>query len=310
MKEITCICGERVVFLDPEVETKTCPNCGMPVRQYALPVREEHAEPARKRKTHRVSRKTAYAAGGIGLFLVIVAILFGLDATRRSAISQAGASVRDAEAAEERGDLNTAAGSYRRAIGIYERWGSTPEILKPLQAALARVEQSLAKAALDGARDPKANDLLSISLEELARQAYNGAPEAFPATFGHDYAGRVAILQGRVEEGTGSAYKASALTISYKVFSPSGDPIELSFDGPFFERYRLKQGADCIIKAVLGKVYLDRGGPDQTGHWVLVFDGAKSSLVTDSDQLKGLGWKLDDETINLVGAQRALSPAY
>jgi hypothetical protein len=299
-----------VVFLDPEVESKTCPNCGMPVRQYALPVREATLEPVKKKAKRPVSRKTLWVFGAVALFLAIVAALAWINATKSAALLQAAASAREAEDAEQGGNLNTAAAGYSRAISIYQTWRSTPEIVKPLQAKLERVETSLAKAAADAARNPAANALLSISLEELARQAYAGPPETFQGTFSRDYAGRVTIVQGKVEEGEGRAYKASSLRISYKVFSPTGDAVELSFDAPFFERYRLKPGAACIVRAVLAKMYIDAGAPGQSGHWVLVFDGTKSSLVTDTDQLKGLGWKVDDEIADLIGTQRSLSPSY
>lgn len=313
MKEVTCICGERVVFLDPEVETKTCPNCGMPVRQYALPPPEEAAPEGRKPKKRRRSHigpRTLVLLGAIALLLAVAGVLVSLSVAKSSALSNAVASVKNAEAAETRGDFNTAAADYQRAIKLYKAWNASQDIIKPLETALDKMERSIADAEAIARQSVGENELLSISLEEIARQAYTGSPDAFQQAFDRDYARRIVIMQGKVEEGLGRAFKASALTISYKVFSPSGEEVELSFNGPFFERYRLKQGAECIVRGVLAQMYRDPGGPGQTGRWIIVFDGAKSSLVTDVAQLKGLGWKVDDETANLVAAQRALSPAY
>jgi hypothetical protein len=312
VKEVTCICGERVVFLDPEVETKTCPNCGMPVRQYALPPEEAAPETKkrRKRRPSRIGPKALVFAGAISLLLAVAGLLVGLSVAKRSALSRAVVAVRDAEAAETRGDFNAAAANYQRAIRNYRAWSASQDIIKPLETALARVESNIADAAAAARQTVGDDELLSISLEEIARQAYMGSPEAFQPIFEREYARRIVILQGRVEQGVGRAYKASALTISYKVFSPTGDEVELSFNGPFFERYRLKQGAECVVRGVLAQMYRDPGGPGQAGRWVIVFDGAKSSLVTDVAQLKGLGWKVDDEIGNLVASQRVLSPAY
>lgn len=310
LKEVTCICGERVVFLDPEVETKTCPNCGMPVRQFGLPPIESLPTAKKTRKSRPVGRRVLFMAGVVAVFLAVVAAIFSIQMAKRSAIAQAAIAERDAEGAEARGELNTAAAAYRRAVRAYKSWSIFPEKVGPLEAALERVEKKLADAAVLAAQLSKSDELLSISLEELARQAYAGSPEAFQPIFDHDYAGRIVVLHGRVEEGSGRAYKASALTLSYRVFSPSGDHVALAFNGPFFERYRLKQGSECLVRAVLAQMYRDAGGPGETGQWVLVLDGAKSALVTDSDQLKGLGWKLDDEISNLITLQRSLSPAY
>ncbi len=144
----------------------------------------------------------------------------------------------------------------------------------------------------------------------MPEQAYAGAPDSFAASFDRNFAGRSVVIGGKAEERSGAAYRDSTLTFSYMVFSPSGAPVPVCFDGPFFERYRLKSGMDVLVKAVLGRMYLDPGAVGENGRWVIVLDSAKSALVTDTAQLKGLGWKSDDETENLVASQRSLSPAF
>jgi len=306
VKEVTCICGERVVFLDPEVQVKTCPNCGMSVYQYGMAT--VAAAAAAKSRRRGLSKRVLILAGGLAAALVAVAIIALVSSSRQGAFDRAAAIAREAEAADTRGDFNTAAAAYRKALDVYGKWHAPLEVTSPIQSALRNVQAKLALAS--GAAGAPHNGLVTVSLEEIARQAYNSQPKAWEASFARDHAGRFAVISGKVEKRFGSAYKASDLTLSYRVFAPSGGYIEISLDSPFFERYRLKPGDSCIMKGVMSKMYLDKGAPGESGHWVLVIDGAKSTLVTETDLLKGLGWKVDDEIENLVASQRALAPAY
>lgn len=308
MKEITCICGEKVVFLDPEVEVKACPNCGMQVYQHGAPVNDIVVFKKKKRR-NPLGRRGVYVLAVLCLVLAAFVAALAVASVRKSALEKAADAVTTAQAAEKRGDLQYATAAYRRALDTYELWNAPDEVWKPVQAALGRVRASLAQARADGKASAQ-TALVAVSLEEIARQAYTSVQEGFVATFDRDYAGKNAFLRGKVEERTGVPYRDSALTISYRVFSPSGEPVEVCFDGPFFERYRLAAGKECIVQAVLTRAYLDPGGPGESGRWVVVLGGRSSSLVTDTATLKGLGWRIDDEIENLVSSQRSLSPAF
>jgi len=309
MKEASCICGERIVFLDPEVVVKTCPNCGNSVYQHGMAAAvEDIFRPTRKRSVAR--RSTRFLLGVIAVVLGLASVFFSVSAVRRSAFRHAGSDVSQGDQAMQRGDYNSALAAYTRALTTYKSWFAGAAIAAPVEAALSNVRYKLAHSASlpdEGADGPA---LLPISLEDVARQAYDSSPEAWQQTFDAQCAGRMVVIRGNVQRRSGTAYKATALTLSYRVFSPAGKQVEISFDSPFFERYRFKEGDDCIVAAVLSKMYLDPGAPGESGHWVLVVDGAASSLVNDAGLLRGLGWNVDDEVENILASQRLLSPAY
>lgn len=308
MREIVCICGERVVFLDPDVKVKTCPNCGISVYQEGVPTIALEGRARRRGLTlTRQSKITVLLTVGAA---VLLAGTLGMIAGRRYEMGRAAALAGEAEAAAGRGEYNTAIETYSQALGIYWMWFGGREAMAPVEAALANVRGK--KAAEEALRSESAAGpvLLTVPLEELAQQAYSNTEEGWQKAFEKDFAGRTFAVRGKVEERTGEAYKASSLTLSYRIFDRSGDEVRMTFDPPLFERYRMKAGTDCIVSAHASRMYLDKGAPGEKGQWVLVIDGARSNLVTDAGSLRALGWKIDDEVENLVASQRELSPAY
>jgi hypothetical protein len=308
VKEITCLCGERIVFLDPEVRVKTCPNCGMSVYQE----RREGVDLilAERKRRRKLTRENVVMLLSIAAVLVVAGLATLVLSSRQRAFSRAADLARQGDIAAAARDYVTAADGYTRAMEIYDIWFAGKGVMDPVRASLERANAK--KQSADQAAQVELADrgLLTLSLEELAHQAYNDTTENWQRVFERDYLDRTVVMRGRIEERSGDAYKASQLTLSYRVFSPSGGEVLVAFDPPFFERYKLKSGADCIIKARLAGMYLDRGAPGAEGRWVLVIDGTKSALVTDVTYLRGLEWRIDDEVEKLVSAQASLSPSF
>ncbi len=305
MKEVTCICGEQIVFLDDEIKVKTCPNCGMSV------YREEISyEPLLKKRTRsKLPRRQLVIVGAAAAgVLVALGLVTLFSSMRGRALTRADALVKSAEGAVGRGELFDAEAAYARALRTYRSWWGPPGRAASVESALDDVRLKIALAALPD--EKKEGMLLGMSPEEIARQAYNSAPEAWQETFSRLGAGRTLVLAGTVEERSGGPYAAASLTVSYHIFNSSGREVEFLFDPPFFPRYRMKSGDACIVNAVLSRMYLEAGPAGGEAHWVLVADGDKSTLLTDTSILKGLGWKVDDETENLAALQSSLSPAY
>ena len=307
VKEVTCMCGERVVFLDPEVAVKTCPNCGMSVYQEDVEART--LDLARRRSRICLSRRQLVLALFVVAAVAVTLLIVGVSAARQRAFATARQLVRQADIAAAARDYDAAVEGYSRALEIYLLWFAGDQTSDPIRNALERARRKR-QAPGQPTGEPADRGMLPISLEDLAQQAYADTPANWSEAFARDYADRKAVIRAKVEERSGEPYRASALTLSYRVFTPAGEEMQISFDPPFFERYRLGSGADCIIQAFLSKMYLDKGAPGGKGRWVLVIDGARSSLVTDGSYLRGLGWKVDDEVENLLASQASLSPAF
>lgn len=309
LKDVQCICGEYVVFLDPEVEVKTCPNCGLPVRQDGEAAGSDTA--VRRRFVQRRPVKKRHWLIGLVLGALIAAALVGaFKFVAASALAGAGREFERAEAAMAQKAYHTAAARYQNSLAIYKRWGALSELTDKVEAALAEAKLILAESAEMEAAEATLRGTMPISLEELARQVHYAKADQWQKAFMKNYTGRWVIIRSTVEQGRAREFKASALTVSYKVFSPSGEEVEISFDGPFFERYRLTERDDCLVRVVLSRMEFDRGGPGETGRWVLVADSSRSTLVTDRDELEETGWKVDEELEKLISRQRSLSPAY
>jgi hypothetical protein len=302
------MCGERVVFLDPEVKVKTCPNCGLSVRLEgaASDVIDELLGTEAKRSTRRRLLLTSL---GVGLVLAVLAA-FGIVGVRRSIFVKAAAGVVEAEAAAARNDYSAAEEGYSKALQTYRLWFASGELTGPVEAALANVRRSRDGAVRSQDAASTGPVLLGVPLEELARQAYSSTPEGWQRVFERDYAFHVVVIRAAVEEKAGEAYRASGLTMSYRIFNETGQEVRLVFDPPFFERYRLGPGADCIVSAYVSRMYPDKGAPGGEGQWVLVMDGSRSGLVTEAALLKGLGWRMDDEVESILTSQRGLSPVW
>ncbi len=308
MREVDCICGEKVVFLDPEVEVKTCANCGMPVYQHEAPTRLEPI--VFGKKPGRMSVQAYWMAGFLVAVVMAVVVISGLSIARRKALVNAADEIERAEVAMERGDYHSAEASYDRALAQYRNWGGERELLDPIETALNDVRALIAERGAYASGVDQMRGAMTISLEELARQAYASKPEVWRKQFEEYFAGRWAVLACKVEERQGEPYKASGLAPAYRIFTPSGLAVEMSFDGPFFEKYRLRAGQECIVKAVLQKMYVDSSRASQAGRWVLVADSAKSSLVTDERDLEELGWQVDEDVRRILSRQESLSPAF
>ncbi|MCD6405117.1 MAG: hypothetical protein J7M19_04785 [Planctomycetes bacterium] len=337
MTEVDCICGERIVFLDPEVEVKTCPNCGMPVYQHGLPAQDERIYTVKSKS--KLPKQAWWLAALLVAVLLAVGVVVGTSVVRTSALQKAQVEVERAQTAAQQGDYHAARGAYERALAAYRRWGAAGSATDEVEAALEEVSVLVQRSGVEHSAQGSYS-AMPISLEALARQAYigpaatrlgrrlspqsasaspaAGAEEALAADAGgpwrqefqRNYAGRWVVIRSKVEKREGSAFKASALTVSYRVFSPSGREVEISFDGPFFERYRVKEGTECVLRAVLSRMDYERGQTGARRHWVLVLDSTKSIFVTDVEMLKELGWEVDDELARLVSRQQSLSAAY
>ena len=307
MREVGCLCGERIVFLAEEVRVKTCPNCGASVHQGVVP--RALQETVRYRPRLGRPAVSRYWLGGVlAIVLLAAVIITALSVARTKALARASLDERRAEAARLTGDLYIAAEAYGRALKACRKWGSGSESVARMENALAEVEAALAQSEQTRART--SSGVLPISLEELARQAYMNGPDTWQGDFQAGFAGRWVILQGTVVMREGAAYKASALTVSYRVFSPEGRAVEISFDEPFFELRRLGPGEECLVKAVLAEMAWERGTSAEAGRWVLVMDGSASELVTDTDDLRTIGWEVDERLRELVGRQLSLSAAF
>jgi len=309
LNEVSCICGESIVFLDPEVEVKTCPNCGMKVYQYESGRSFEPPGLVLKKKR---SSQSYWMTGFLLAVALAVAIVAGLSFFRRRALVQAGEYVERAETAARRGDYHIAAQAYEQALVKYRAWGAESELVCRLESALESVSDRIEAREREAAAVAVSNEgPLGISLEELARQAYSSGRAEWQRTFARRHAGRWVILQGPVRKLAPTAPAgASDLTIPYRAFSPSGEALEIAFDGPFLERYRLEEGRRCIVKAVLSEPRLARESAAAVGRWLLMADAEESELVTDTSQLEALGWQPDEDLRNIVARQRSLSPAY
>lgn len=306
MREVDCLCGERIVFLDEEVQVKTCPNCGSPVHQHAFT--SALRETVRSGPGLRRPATGYWMAGFLAIVLLVVVIIAALSVARTKALSRASLDEKRAEAARLTGDLYIAAEAYGRTLKAYRRWGGESESVARIESALAEIEAALARSEETGAAP--SSGMLPISLEELARQAYMNGPDRWRGDFHAGFAGRWVILQGTVVMREGAAYKTSALTVSYRVFSPEGRAVEISFNEPFFERRRLSPGEECLVKAVLAEMVWERGTSAEAGRWVLVMDGSASELVTETEDLRTIGWEVDEGLQELVKRQSSLSAAF
>ena len=306
MKEIDCLCGERIVFLDEEVQVKTCPNCGAPVYQHGLP--SAFQETIKLKRPRRRAAAGYWMAGLLGVILLVVVAVAAVSVARTKGLARASADEKRAEAARLTGDLYISAELYRRALSAYRKWGAGGEAVLRVRNALAEIEAALEEAGGESGASPAG--MLRVSLEELARQAYTNGPDSWRGQFERDIAGRWVLLQGCVAKPEGSAYKASALTISYRVFSPEGREVEVSFDEPFFERYRMKPGDECIVKAVLRAMEWERGTSAEAGRWVLVVDGSESRLLTGVEELRTIGWQMDENLEELIARQSSLARVF
>ena len=102
MREVVCICGERVVFLDPDVKVKTCPNCGISVYQEGVPtIALEGRARRRGLALTRQSKITVLFTVGAA---VILAGALSTIAGRRYEMGRAAALASEAEAAAGRGE--------------------------------------------------------------------------------------------------------------------------------------------------------------------------------------------------------------
>ena len=306
MKEVDCLCGERVVFLDDEVQVKTCPNCGSPVYQHGVPSRFQ--ETVRTGRRFRMPSPGIWMAAFLSVVLITVVVIAALSVARTKSLSRASLQEKRADAARLTGDLHTTADAYRRALAVYRKWGSDRASIMKIEDALAEIEAALSQASPTEAA--AAAGALGISLEELARQAYLTGPEVWAREFKRSFAGRWVIVHGVVERREGEPYAASSLTLSYRVFSPEGRPVELTFDAPFFERYRLEPGDECLVKAVFSEMTWERSSAAEIGRWVLVSDASASALVTDLMDLGSIGWDIDERLREIVARQSSLSAVF
>ena len=87
MKEVDCLCGERIVFLDDQVQVKTCPDCGTPVYQHAAPSRFGQSIKVKKRRT--MPSQGYWMAALLGVVMFAVAVLTVLSVARSKAIGGA-----------------------------------------------------------------------------------------------------------------------------------------------------------------------------------------------------------------------------
>ncbi len=306
MREVECLCGEKVVFLDEEVQAKTCPNCGTPVYQYGPPrIFEERIR--RKRPSLR-SAQGLWVAGLLSVVLLAVIVVAGLSVARTRALSRARLDEERADAARLRGDYSTAEEFYRRALDAYRRWGGESDTVAKIGAALEEV--SLALSREESWAWGRAQGPMPISLEELARQAYLGDPAEWEDRFNTAYAGRWVLVRGAVERREASRFRPASVTLSYLILSTQGPPVEIFFDGPFFEKYGIEVGGEALVRLVLSAMRFEKGTADEAGQWVLVADGLQSTLVTDEDPLKEMGWEIDDELSALLVRQAAVSSAF
>jgi hypothetical protein len=92
---MVCICGERVVFLDPDVKVKTCPNCGISVYQEGVPTIALEGRVRRRGLTlTRQSKITVLLTVGAA---VLLAGTLGTIAGRRYEMGRAAALAGEAE---------------------------------------------------------------------------------------------------------------------------------------------------------------------------------------------------------------------
>ncbi|MHC4714140.1 MAG: tetratricopeptide repeat protein [Planctomycetota bacterium] len=306
MREVECLCGEKVVFLDAEVQAKTCPNCGAPVYQYGVPRMFE--ERVRRRRPSPWSSQGLWVAGLLSVVLLAVIVVAALSVARTRALGRARLDEERADAARLRGDYNTAEELYRRAMDAYRRWGGESDTVAKIGAALDEVTLALKREA--GADGSRAQGPMPISLEELARQAYLGDPREWEDRFNMGYAGRWVLVKSPVERREATRFRPAALSLSYMMLSTQGPPVAVVFDGPFFEKFGIEAGDETVVRAVLSAMRFEKGTADEAGQWVLVFDGLQSTLVTDENTLKEVGWEPDDELSALLARQAVVSSAF
>ena len=137
MKEVECLCGEKVVFLDAEVQVKTCPNCGAPVYQYGVPRMFE--ERVRRKRSPLRSTQGLWVAGLLSVVLLAVIVVAVLSVARTQALARARLDEERADAARLRGDYSTAEEFYSRALDAYRRWGGESDAVAKVSAALEEV---------------------------------------------------------------------------------------------------------------------------------------------------------------------------
>jgi hypothetical protein len=306
VKEVECLCGETVVFLDEGVQVKTCPNCGSPVYQGGPPSVLEL--PSRSRKARTRFSQGMWMAGLLAVILLVVVIVAALSVARTRALGQGRLDEERADAARLRGDYNTAAQGYRSALEAYERWGADSDAVNKVRAALDEVTLAISRESQR--QLPRAEGPVPISLEEIARLAYGSDAKDWESRFEQSYAGRWVLMRTFVAAGRALRFRPAVLSVSYMVLSPQGLPVEVFFEGPCFERYGLQVGEECVVKVVLAGMRFETGGAGEAGRWVLAADGSASSLVTDESVLTEIGWEVDEKTSALIARQASLSSAF
>ncbi len=305
MKEVDCICGERMVFLNERIKYKTCVNCGTPVYQQDSPesFQKTLGMPRRARM-----RRGIRLAGFIAVMLAAAAGLIAVGIVRTRTLSEAALEEGRAEAAFLAGDTTTAAEAYRRVLAAYSRWSPRSDATARVRAALRRVSYAEAKKLGEAAR--LKDGMAEISLEQMAHLAYQSAPDAWQEEFAERFAGRWVIIRGIVQAGERPTHTGTAYTVSYRLFSPGGRPVEIAFDGPFFERYGLKPGDECLIRMVFTEMMWEMPRASREGRWVLWADAGKSSFITDDAELRDTGWKMDANLESLIALQSSLHAVF
>lgn len=307
MREVDCLCGERIVFLDDQVQVKTCPNCGMPVYQYAAPSRFGQSIKVKKMRT--MPSQGYWMAALLGVVMLAVVVLTALSVARSKAIAGAVAAETRADAAKIREDYYTALEAYEQALVVYKRWGHDSASIAKVEDALREIRFALSRSKTSWSAG-SSGGALPISLEELARRAWANKPRLWSEQFDREYAGCWVAIYAKARREPDRAFDAPQLTVSYRLFGSMGEPVEITFDGQFLERYRIKAGSEVVVTLVLREMAFETDSPGGPPRWAIVADSVGSDLITDVDQLKDLGWDENGRIRDLVSRQASLSPAF
>lgn len=198
---------------------------------------------------------------------------------------------------------------YQRAEDLYRR-GDFPaarsayERVLELAQGLGRLRYSLAGAKGRYEACRAIMDLLPISLEELARQAYSTpSPGEWQAVFEREYRGRTVIFHTRLETVPDSA--GAGLRVGYQVREPGGRRLELEFGRcRIFAGKGWRRGMKVLFSAALDRMTCDSGAP---GRWRLHFAPGRCVLILDGRLLAAAGFEPDEGVRETIDEQRRLA---
>jgi hypothetical protein len=149
-------------------------------------------------------------------------------------------------------------------------------------------------------------DLLTVSLEELARRAATApTPEAWSRAFDREFRGRTVILDTVLTQRPGPAGRPP--TIGYDLSVPQGHSVGLDLTGcPLFQSAVWRDGTRVLFAVTLDSMSFAPPAAGQPGRWNLRFAPDGYLLIRDASLLRATGLDLDDDTAAAIARQRTL----